>query len=76
MQPKPGVVNIGPQLFHSPQPPSHSPPPSHAHPDTSQYNDNTSRHTTPLEPLSIHPQLASTLEHIVGQLDILTQVSC
>lgn len=30
--------------------------------------------TQPLEAKSIPPELASTLEHIVGQLDILTQV--
>lgn len=30
--------------------------------------------TTPLEQMTMPPQLASTLEHIVGQLDILTQV--
>lgn len=28
----------------------------------------------PLEPLAMSPQVANTLEHIVGQLDILTQV--
>ena len=31
--------------------------------------------TQPLEPSSIPPQLANTLEQIVGQLDVLTQVS-
>ena len=30
--------------------------------------------TKPLEQMTIPPQLANTLEHIVGQLDILTQV--
>ena len=30
--------------------------------------------TVPVEPMPVAPQLASTLEHIVGQLDILTQV--
>ena len=30
--------------------------------------------TKPLEQMTIPPQLAGTLEHIVGQLDILTQV--
>lgn len=30
--------------------------------------------TKPLEAMTIPPQLANTLEHIVGQLDILTQV--
>ena len=30
--------------------------------------------TTPLEQRNIPPQLSNTLEHIVGQLDILTQV--
>ena len=32
--------------------------------------------TTPLEQMTMPPQLANTLEHIVGQLDILTQVGC
>lgn len=31
--------------------------------------------TTPLERREIPTQLATTLEHIVGQLDVLTQVS-
>ena len=30
--------------------------------------------TVPLEQMSMPPQLASTLQHIVGQLDVLTQV--
>ena len=30
--------------------------------------------TTPLERRDIPPQLSMTLEHIVGQLDVLTQV--
>lgn len=75
MQPKPGVVNIGPQLFHSPQvhhnPSSPSPPPPPPH---SSHHHHSSSTTTPLEPLTMDPQLANTLEHIVGQLDILTQV--
>ena len=65
------------QLFHSPQQhhpsPSPPPPPPHTHEDDSSYHDST-RHTTPLEPLSMPPQLANALEHIVAQLDILTQV--
>ena len=64
------------QLFHSPQQHHHSPsppPPPHTHEDDSSYHDST-RHTTPLEPLSMPPQLANALEHIVAQLDILTQV--
>lgn len=32
--------------------------------------------TTPLERREIPAQLATTLEHIVGQLDVLTQVHC
>lgn len=30
--------------------------------------------TTPLERKDIPPQLSATLEHIVGQLDVITQV--
>lgn len=84
MQPNPGVINVAPQLFHSPQQqrqPSPSPPPppppllhSHTEREDSSYHDST-RHTAPLEPLSMPPQLANALEHIVSQLDILTQVS-
>lgn len=32
--------------------------------------------TTPLERKDIPPQLSATLEHIVGQLDVITQVYC
>ena len=32
--------------------------------------------TTPLERRDIPPRLSMTLKHIVGQLDVLTQVSC
>jgi hypothetical protein len=32
--------------------------------------------TQPLEAKTLPPDVANTLEHIVGQLDILTQVSC
>ena len=40
-----------------------------------QVNNQTERPmTTPLERREIPAQLASTLEHIVGQLDVLTQV--
>ena len=114
MQPKPAIVNVGPQLFHSPQtsqassqlpPPSHSahPPSSHqpmythsshpphshpaSHPPPSSRNSHFQRPppqyedddiveptTVPLEALSVSPKLATTLEHIVGQLDVLTQV--
>ena len=30
--------------------------------------------TTPLEATTVSPELSNTLQHIVGQLDILTQV--
>ncbi len=125
MQPKPVIVNVGPQLFHSPQssqtssqfypsshsahpmsshqpmythshtshpPSSHSSHPQHSHPapkapthtsnfqqhPPSQYEDDgyTEHTTVPLEPMSISPKLATTLEHIVSQLDVLTQVRC
>ena len=115
MQPKPAIVNVGPQLFHSPQAPSQLPPSSHSaqppsshqfmqsqpppshfssqpHPPPSQSSqshsshipppppftdddNNTDHSTVPLEPMSMSPKLAATLEHIVGQLDILTQVT-
>ena len=73
MQPKPNIVNVGPQLFHSPQL-SHSPPTDFPSREE-EVPSLTHHHTTPLEPLTMPPQLATTLEHIVGQLDILTQVS-
>ena len=65
MQPKPGIVNVGPQLFRSSQSPS----------EPQKDNDTPPNQAIPLEPLAMPPQLATTLEHIVGQLDILTQVS-
>ena len=64
----PNVVNVGPQLFHKPHPPDVS-----GAPPTDQSGVSQSQ-TTPLERMTMSPQLATTLEHIVGQLDILTQV--
>ena len=67
MRPKTNVVNVGPQMFHSsPSPDDH---------DGDNNSKDGSRQTIPLEPLSMSPQLANALEHIVSQLDILTQVS-
>ena len=68
----PNVVNVGPRLFHKSEPLSggvrgQATPPS-ASPGLPVSN------TAPLEPISMPPQLANTLEHIVGQLDVLTQV--
>lgn len=64
MQPKQqGIVNVGPQLFHSSR--------SSQSPSAQQEVESP---TVSLEPLTMPPQLATTLEHIVGQLDILTQV--
>ena len=76
----PSVVNVGPQLFHKPHSQleedndgelpilpsdgSHDP----------RVGGATHSQTTPLEQMTMPPQLANTLEHIVGQLDILTQV--
>ena len=57
----PNVVNVAPRLFHRAATP----------PDGRR---NTVGHTVPLEPVGMSPRLANTLEHIVGQLDILTQV--
>ena len=108
MQPRPPIVNVGPQLFHSPQAPSahpplpptshqplhpsRAPPPPSSHHHTSHQAPSHYPHTSysplpfaggqemeepstvPLEPLSVSPKLAATLEHIVGQLDVLTQV--
>ncbi len=65
------VVNVGPRLFHKPESQITDPTHHHATP-TKQSHDPS---TTPLEQMTMSPQLASTLEHIVGQLDILTQVS-
>lgn len=67
----PNVVNVGPQLFHKPQPPKGSGAPPTEEPDVGV----SQSLTTPLEKMTISPQLATTLEHIVGQLDILTQVN-
>lgn len=66
------VVDVGPRLFHRAEPPNSSPgyptSPGNVSPEP------LSSHTAPLEPISMPPQLANTLEHIVGQLDVLTQV--
>lgn len=64
--PPPNVVNVAPRLFHRS--------------DHGGFKGQTTPNgvpgssTTPLEPVAMSPQLANTLEHIVGQLDILTQV--
>ncbi len=57
----PNVVNVAPRLFHRSEP-HHG---TGAPPTSSK---------APLEPTEMSPQLTNTLEHIVGQLDILTQV--
>ena len=74
----PNVVNVGPQLFHKPHPQLGDkneedipPPPGGSH---DHGMDGAHSQTTPLERMTMPPQLANTLEHIVGQLDILTQV--
>lgn len=75
----PNVVNVGPQLFHKPYPQieeeeegeTPAPPPGGSH---DQGMGGARSQTTPLEQMTMPPQLANTLEHIVGQLDILTQV--
>ena len=77
----PSVVNVGPQLFHKPHPPQLEEdndrelpiPPSDGSHDP-RVGGPTHSQTTPLEQMTMPPQLANTLEHIVGQLDILTQV--
>ncbi len=64
--PPPQVVSVGPQMFHKP-----------VKSTTPLINGKVgvaNGHTTPLEVMSMSPQLTNTLEHIVGQLDILTQV--
>lgn len=67
MTPVPHVVNVGPQMFHKPTPQFIEPTPLiNGGVDKSE--------TTPLEVMTMSPQLTNTLEHIVGQLDILTQV--
>jgi len=40
----------------------------------SSHHVHSSSSTQQLEPKSVPPDVANTLEHIVGQLDILTQV--
>ena len=63
--PPPQVVTVGPRLFHKSDPGYKG----QASPNVLLVNN-----TAPLEPLAMSPQVANTLEHIVGQLDILTQV--
>ena len=75
----PSVVNVGPQLFHKPHPQLEEdvdgelfvPPSSGSH---DHRMGGAHSQTTPLEQMTMPPQLTNTLEHIVGQLDILTQV--
>ena len=74
----PSVVNVGPQLFHKPHPLLEEDidgellsPPDRSH---NRRMGGAHSQTTPLEQMTMPPQLTNTLEHIVGQLDILTQV--
>jgi hypothetical protein len=61
VSPPPRVVNVAPRLFHRSEP-------------TATPNGLPASNTAPLERVAMSPQVANTLEHIVGQLDILTQV--
>ena len=70
----PNVVNVGPQLFHKPHPQLEEVDEEEV-PPHDQREGGAQSQTTPLEQMTMSPQLANTLEHIVGQLDILTQVS-
>ena len=69
MTPPPHVINVGPQMFHKPHPQFSEPTPL-------MNGGVVNSETTPLEAMTMSPQLTNTLEHIVGQLDILTQVQC
>ena len=70
MTPPPHVVNVGPQLFHKPHPSVSETTPL----NVDGLGASNMGETTPLEQMTMSPQLTNTLEHIVGQLDILTQV--
>jgi hypothetical protein len=77
----PNVVNVGPQLFHKPYPQFEDDndgelpiPPADGGSHDPRVGGASHSQTTPLEQMTMPPQLANTLEHIVGQLDILTQV--
>ena len=63
------VVSVAPRLFHKSAPPTS---------DLVSGKGNGScdprPNTAPLEVMTMSPELTNTLEHIVGQLDILTQV--
>ena len=72
MTPPPHVVNVGPQMFHKPHPQETTP--LLVNGENGVGGAKVSQ-TTPLEQMTMSPQLTNTLEHIVGQLDILTQVS-
>lgn len=67
--PPPKVVNVAPRLFHR------SDPGERGYEGKTMPNGVSGSNTAPLEAVAMSPQLANTLEHIVGQLDILTQVS-
>ena len=66
------VINVGPRLFHQGNQlyQSHILSTKACHPESLP----SQSRTVPLEPMTMTPELAGTLEHIVGQLDILTQV--
>lgn len=64
------VVDVGPKLFHKSEPTMSS-----MGQGASMFPEPHTSNTAPLEPISMPPQLSNTLEHIVGQLDVLTQVN-
>ncbi|KAI9098197.1 WD40-repeat-containing domain protein [Phlyctochytrium arcticum] len=86
---RPPIVDVGPSLFAeqdfndqpSHQPPSSQPPfQRHSSPlrqsmDIRAHQENPSQqsYTTPLEVRTIPDEVASTLQHIVRQVDVLTQ---
>ena len=71
----PPVVNIGPQPFHRRHSEEHGSPsfPEQPHSGEVSPSDQEKSSTVPLGEMTMSPQLANTLEHIVSQLDILTE---
>ena len=72
----PPVVNVGPQLFHrrAHSADHGSPDPEHLHSGEVSPSNQERSTTVPLGEMTMTPQLTNTLEHIVSQLDILTEV--
>lgn len=67
------ILDVGPALFSIPQPSGRDYSELSQPANTKNGHVDSMPTTTPLERRDIPPQLSETLEHIVGQLDVITQ---